>query len=575
MSPLSNKNIEKKHNSVKFHKNKVLIGDVLTSFEVGKIAKQASGSVFVRSGDSVVLVTACVSAKPLIGIDFFPLTCEYIEKSYSAGKIPGGFFKRETRPSEHEILNSRIIDRSIRPLFPDGYFHEVQIIATVLSHDGDCDTDVMALCGASMALHVSEIPFALDCGPIAGVRVGRIDGKLVINPNFSKHEKSDINIFVAFSRDSIVMVEGSANEISENDLIDALFFAYKNGQKIIDSIEDMRTVVGKEKISFTTLNKNESLMLKVRDLCSVNKLSSSLIIKEKKLRSIKINKIKEKIISTLTKSLTDENSIENLKLAEEYFNDIKKKIIRKDVINSKIRIDGRKYDEIRPICSEISVLPRTHGSAIFTRGETQALVTLTLGTREDEQRIDKLTGDYSKSFMLHYNFPPFCVGESRMLRSTSRREIGHGALAERAVKVVVPSGKDFPYTIRLVSEIIESNGSSSMATVCGASLAMLDGGIKIKTPVAGIAMGLIKEDNDIAILSDILGDEDYLGDMDFKVCSTENGITAIQMDIKIFGLSREILIKALKQARQGCNYILNEMKKTISLPKKKNIKSCS
>ncbi len=567
MSFSKNGSIEEEHNSIKFHSNEALIGDVPMTFEVGKIAKQTSGSVMVRCGDSVVLVTACAAPKPREGADFFPLTCEYVEKNYAAGKIPGGFFKREARPGEHEILNARIIDRSIRPLFPAGYFHEVQVIATVLSHDGEHDTDVMALCGASMALHISDLPFALEGGPIAGVRVGRIDGKLVVNYNLSMREKSDVDMFVAVSKDAIVMVEGGADEVSESDLIDVLFYAHEAGQKVIAAIEDMRSAIGKEKLPFYALEQEEALKDKVKELCEVNELGAALKVREKLSRYAKIDEVKERVMADLATLLGEEEFAVKSGLAKEYFSDIKKDIMRQDVVQSKIRLDGRKYDEIRRICSEVSVLPRTHGSAVFTRGETQALVALTLGTRDDEQRIDKLTGDFTKRFMLHYNFPPFSVGEARMLRSTSRREIGHGALAERAVKNVAPSGEDFPYTIRLVSEITESNGSSSMATVCGSTLAMWDAGIKIKAPVAGIAMGLIKESDDVAILSDILGDEDHLGDMDFKVCGTENGITAIQMDIKISGLSREVLTQALEQARQGRSHILGEMKKAITEPR--------
>lgn len=559
--------IELSHNSNKYHTVQATVGDKPMTFEVGRIAKQAAGSVWVRWGDSVVLVTVCASNSAKEGIDFFPLTCEYIEKTYAAGKIPGGFFKREAKPRESEILNARIIDRSIRPLFPDGFYNEVQVIATVVSHDGEHDTDVMALCGASMALHVSEIPFGLESGPIAGVRVGRIDGKFVANPTLQQQAKSDIDIIVAVSGDAIVMVEGGAHEVPEHELVEALFFAHAEGQKVISACEDMRQNMGKEKISFESPQRDEVLFEQVKKVAYEHGLKEALKTIEKKERYERIHAAHAATVEAFEKTLNEEEFAQKKEQIESYFDDVKKETMRQDVVVGKQRIDGRGYTDIRPICSEVGILPRTHGSALFTRGETQAIVSATLGTRDDEQRTDSLFGESFRRFMLHYNFPPFSVGEARPLRGTSRREIGHGALAERAVMNMAPSEDSFPYTIRIVSEITESNGSSSMASVCGATLAMWDAGIKIKAPVAGIAMGLIKEPQGIAVLSDILGDEDHLGDMDFKVCGTENGVTAIQMDIKIDGLTKSILEAALEQARLGRFHILGEMKKGISGPR--------
>lgn len=554
------------HNSEKIHSNEALIGPSAMTFEVGRIAKQAAGSVWVRWGDSIVLVTVCMSPSPKEGADFFPLTCEYVEKAYAAGKIPGGFFKREAKPRESEVLNSRIIDRSIRPLFPSGFAHEVQLIATVVSHDGEHDTDIMALCGASMALHVSEIPFALEGGPIAGVRVGRINGQVVVNPTRSEMAKSDIDMMVAVSNDAIVMVEGGAHSVGEAELIDALFTAHTEGQKVIAACHEMREHMGKEKFVFEAPKKDEEIWGHVESIVAQSGLAQALQVKDKLERYAQIAQVKQSVVAAAKTALGDELYSQKSKVVTSYFDSMKKNIMRTDVLDRKVRIDGRKYEEIRPISIDIGVLPQAHGSALFTRGETQALVSLTLGTRDDEQRLDTLQGDVFSRFMLHYNFPPFSVGEAKMMRGTSRREIGHGALAERAVRVVTPDAESFPYTIRVVSEITESNGSSSMASVCGATLSMWDAGVPMKTPVAGIAMGLIKEDNRVAILSDILGDEDHLGDMDFKVCGNENGVTAIQMDIKISGLSREILTDALEQARVGRLHILDCMKSAVPVP---------
>lgn len=552
------------HNSEKFYKNEALSAREPFIFESGRYAKQANAAVWARWGDSIVLVTVC-SGKAKEGIDFFPLTCEYLEKTYAAGKIPGGFFKRETKPRDTEILNARIIDRSIRPLFPDGFSEEVQVIATVVSHDGVHDTDVLALNAASMALHMSSLPFSLKSGPISGVRVGRIDGKFVANPTINELAKSDLDIVVASHKDAIVMVEGGAEELLEKDLVEALFFAQKEGLKIIKACEDMRQHIGKEKTIFQTKEVDLSLFEQVKKLSFTHGLREALATRNKLERYSRIDQCHEQVKMAILASVSPEEALEKAKTVHDYFLDIKKEQMRNDVLETKKRIDGRSYDDIRPICCEVGLLPRAHGSAMFTRGETQGLVSVTLGTGDDEQKIDGLMGESFRKFMLHYNFPPFSVGEARMLRATSRREIGHGALAERAVSKMVPQENDsFPYTIRIVSEILESNGSSSMATVCGATLAMWDAGIKLKAPAAGIAMGMIKEGERVAVLSDILGDEDHLGDMDFKVCGTENGVTAIQMDIKVDGLSKEILTRALEQARIGRVHILSEMKKALA-----------
>ncbi len=552
------------HNSTFFHQTKVLVASEPFVFESGRLAKQAEAAVWARWGDSIVLVTVCNSGKPKEGISFFPLTCDYLEKTYAAGRIPGGFFKRETKPRDAEILIARLIDRSIRPLFADGFREEVQVIATVVSHDGIHDTDVLALNAASMALHMSSLPFSVKSGPISGVRIGRVNGQLIANPTIVEMAKSDIDVVVSSTKDAIIMVEGSANELGEDELVEALFFAQKEGLKIIDACEEMRKAIGKPKKEISNNNRDEELFKKIKELSFNDKLGEALKVKNKLDRYQKIDECHASMCADLLLQLGEAAYKQKLSLIEEYFGDIKKDEMRSSVLESKLRIDGRSYDEIRPICCEVSVLPRVHGSAIFTRGETQGLVTATLGTGDDEQRIDGLLGESSRKFMLHYNFPPFSTGETKMLRGTSRREIGHGNLAERAILRMIPDeGDNFPYTIRIVSEILESNGSSSMATVCGGTLSLLDAGISLKAPVAGIAMGMIKEGRKVAVLSDILGDEDHLGDMDFKVCGTKNGITAIQMDIKVDGLSKDILSKALEQAKKGRLHILGEMAKAL------------
>ncbi|MBP2686608.1 MAG: pnp [Deltaproteobacteria bacterium] len=521
------------------------------SIESGRWARQAGGAAVVRYGESVVLVTACVTENPRPGIDFLPLVVDYVEKTFSVGKIPGGFFKREGRLSEFEVLTSRMIDRPIRPLFPKGFYNEIQVIATVLSADKENDTGILALIGASAALSISEIPFT---GPIVGARVGRIDGELVVNPRIPDLERSDLNIFVAGSRDAILMVEGEANEVSEEEVLDAILFAHRSMAPVLDLQERMAREIGKEKRAFEKKILAEEDLRKIASIAE-GPLAEAYGIRVKQDRRKRIEEVAESVRS----SFTDEERAEKGALIADALKSLEKKIVRGTILREKKRIDGRGLKDIRPITCEVGVLPRTHGSAVFTRGETQALVTATLGTSQDEQRIDSILGDTTKAFMLHYNFPPFSVGEVKMLRAPARREVGHGALAERAVTKVLPKNVDFPYTVRVVSEVLESNGSSSMATVCGASLAMMDAGVPTSGAVSGIAMGLIKEGDGIAVLSDILGDEDHLGDMDFKVAGTKNGVTAIQMDIKIGGVSRDILLSALQQAREGRLHILGRM----------------
>jgi polyribonucleotide nucleotidyltransferase len=526
------------------------------SIETGRIAKQAGGSVLVTCGDSVVLVAACGGQDK--DVDFFPLTIDYVEKNYAAGKIPGGFFKREGKLSEKEILVSRLIDRPCRPLFPEGYSKEVQVIATVLSADEEVDTDILSIIGASAALTLSELPFE---GPVAAVRVARIGGKLVINPPSSQLTKSDLSFVVAGTKDAIVMVEGGALEVPEADVLKALFFAHSEMQAVIQMQEELQKQVGKPKVAFTSRSIADGLPDGAE--ASLRKVLAPLVkeavqTREKHLRREKLALAREKAKEAHQALLQEFPSAFSRTLGL-VFEDEMYTSVRSRIIKEKARIDGRDLTTVRPISIEAGFLPRTHGSALFTRGETQAIVVATLGTEAEAQKLDNLIGETSKSFLLHYNFPPFSVGETRPVRGPGRREIGHGALAERAVRAVMPTLKEFPYVIRVVSEITESNGSSSMASVCGASLALMDAGVPLKAPVAGIAMGLIKEEGAFAVLSDILGDEDHLGDMDFKVCGTEKGITALQMDIKIKGLSEEVMSTALTQAREGRIHILEKM----------------
>jgi polyribonucleotide nucleotidyltransferase len=529
------------------------------SIETGKVAKQANGSVVVQYGETVVLVTAVTSEKKREGIDFIPLTVNYLEMTYAAGRIPGGFFKREGRPTDHEVLISRFIDRPLRPLFPKGFQNEIQIIATVLSADSDNDPSILGMIGASTALYVSDIPFD---GPIGGAKVGRIDGEYILNPTHDELELSDIDLFVAGSEDAIIMVEGSAKEMKEEDILEAILFGHQSLKPVIGLQKQLRSAFGAETRAFELQKPGEAIYGKVKAFAQ-ERLMEAYRIPEKLKRREKIEEILQLTLQEC--GVEDETSQKMVRMALE---EIDRKLMRSSILEKKKRIDGRGLSEIRPISCEVGILPRTHGSALFTRGETQVLAVVTFGTSEDEQKINSLTGETYKSFMLHYNFPPFSTGEVSPLRPPSRREIGHGALAERAILPILPSNEKFPYTIRIVSEVLESNGSSSMATVCGATLSMMDAGVPIKSPVAGIAMGLILEDGEEAILTDILGDEDHIGDMDFKVAGTAEGITAIQMDIKIRGVSKEVLGRVLDQSREGRIHILGKMRETISEPRK-------
>jgi polyribonucleotide nucleotidyltransferase len=542
-----------------FVRESVTVGGRKLTLETGRLAKQAHGSVLITYGETVVLVTAvCTEERP--GLDFFPLTCEFFEKTYAAGRIPGGFFKREGRQREEEILTCRIMDRPLRPLFPDGFKKDTQIIATVLSSDKQNKADVLAMTGASAAIHISDIPWD---GPIVGVRVGRRDGELIVYPTVEELEKSDIDLVVAVSKDAIVMVEGGASEATETEIIDALMFAHREAQPIIELIERMRAAIGKPKREWTAPKLEQTIADRIKQLADVD-LGKATRVVNKKARYDGYAEIKKRVAETLKAELGEDKykTVEGLCKAE--FEERKAHVVRTMVVEERVRIDGRDGKTIRPIVTEAGILPRVHGSALFQRGETQAIVTSTLGTTADEQKIDSLLGENWKRFYLHYNFPPFSTGETKPMRGPGRREIGHGALAERALSKVMPPPDKFPYTIRIVSETLESNGSSSMAAVCGGCMSLMDAGVPLKAPVAGIAMGLIKEGEKYAILSDILGDEDHLGDMDFKVCGTSRGITAIQMDIKVQGLSREILEQALAQAREGRIHILGKMAETLS-----------
>ena len=539
-----------------------MLGGRPLTFETGRLAKQAHGSVLITFGESVVLVTA-VSSDERPGLDFFPLTCEYVEKTFAAGKIPGGFFKREGRLRDDEILTCRIMDRPLRPLFPEGFKRDTQIIATVLSADKINPTDVLALTGASAALHISEIPWD---GPVVGIRVARIEGEFIAYPTFEQQEKSDIDLVVAASKDAIVMVEGGAAEASENDIVEALMFAHRSAQPVIQLIEKLRAAVGKPKREFVAKKLADDVKKRVAALVDAD-LGKATLVTDKKARYDGYSTLKKKLAETLSGELGAEKWLEVEKLVKEEFEERKAHIVRELVLSQGKRIDGRDTKTIRPIMCEVGLLPRVHGSALFQRGETQAIVATTLGTSSDEQKIDALTGERWKRFLLHYNFPSFSTGETKPMRGPGRREIGHGALAERALSRLIPESDKFPYTIRIVSETLESNGSSSMAAVCGGCLSLMDAGVPVKSPVAGIAMGLISDGDRIAVLSDILGDEDHLGDMDFKVCGTERGITAIQMDIKIAGLSRDILVRALDQAKEGRKHILGKMLEALPAPR--------
>ncbi len=533
-----------------------MIGDKEISLETGKLAKQASGSVTVRCGETVVLVTAVGDRQNKPELGFLPLTIEYQEKLASVGRIPGNYFRREIgRPSDHEVLTCRIIDRPLRPLFPDGYCAETQVIASVLSADQENDPDVLAITGASCALTLSDIPFA---GPVAGGRVAYIDEQYVMNPTTAELEKSVMDIVVACTEKAVVMVEGKADTLSEAVVLDAIFYAFEKLQPLIEVQKQLQGTSGKEKRRVEPPQFDEELYRKITEIAAAD-MDIVISTGDKLERGAKYDELKKKVIERLDPD--EEGRADEISgLLSVY----RKKQMRSKIVNESCRIDGRAFDQVRPISCEAGYLPRTHGSALFTRGETQALVTATLGSERDQQRVETLMGEENKRFMLHYNFPPFCVGEVRRLSGPSRRDIGHGTLAMRGISAVLPTDTDFPYSIRIVSEVLESNGSSSMATVCGGSMALMDAGVPIKKPVSGIAMGLIKEDGKVVILSDILGDEDHLGDMDFKVVGTEDGITSLQMDIKIDGVDRSIMSNALEQARAGRMHILGEMEKGIA-----------
>ncbi len=548
------------------HKVSIELDGKTYSLETGKMARFANGSVMVRAGDSMVLVTAVASKDPIPDAGFLPLQVEYREKTASSGKFPGGFLKREGRPSEKEILSSRLIDRPIRPLFPKGWYYETQILATVFSFDPEVDPDTLGALGASAALMISDIPFA---GPIAEVRIGRVEGEYVLNPSFELLEKSEMDITVAGSDESIVMVEGEFDEVSEEVFLGALDFAHVHIRTLNNLQRELVTMASQEKVEVEVTEIPEEIVDFVTNLISddvdeyIHKPTS------KKERSKIRRDLKEKVVEAVAEEFAEKEEFEEVpveKYAKTVLEDIEKDKMRKMIIEEQVRLDGRKLDEIRDIKCEVGILPRTHGSALFTRGETQSLSTATLGTSRDEQMIDGLLPTYTERFILHYNFPPFSTGEVKRL-GVGRREIGHGHLAWRALKGMLPGNGDFPYSIRVVSDILESNGSSSMATVCAGSLSMFDAGIPMKKPVAGIAMGLIKEGEGVAILSDILGDEDHLGDMDFKVTGTVDGITACQMDIKIDGLSVDIMTKALNQAKAGRLHILGKMAEAIEAPR--------
>lgn len=538
-----------------FHYN--LAGSKL-SVTIGKVAEQANGACLVQYGDTVVLVTATASKEPREGIDFFPLSVDFEEKLYSVGKIPGGFIKREGKPSDKAILTSRLIDRPIRPLFPDGYRNDVQIIATVLSVDQDHTPDIVAMIGSSVALSISDIPFD---GPTGSVSVGLVDGEFIINPDAEQREKSDLSLTVSGTKDAVMMVEAGANEISEKDILEAIMLAHEEIRNLCSFISDIQTEVGKEKQDYIVFKPDAEIAKYVREF-TTDKLIEAIRTFDKTEREENIDKVIEDTVEHFIEKFP-----ENEKDIRGILDQMLKEEVRRLILEEEIRPDNRKVDEIRPITCEVGLLPRTHGSGLFKRGQTQVLTVATLGASSDVQIIDGIGEEESKRYMHHYNFPPYSVGATKVIRGPGRREIGHGALAERALEPMIPSVDEFPYTIRLVSEVLSSNGSSSQASVCGSTLSLLDAGVPIKKPVAGIAMGLIKSDERTVILTDIQGLEDHLGDMDFKVAGTKDGITAIQMDIKISGIDRKILKEALERARQGRMFILEKMVETISKPK--------
>lgn len=529
------------------------------SFEIGEVAKQANGAAMVRYGDTSVLVAATASSQPK-DLPFFPLTINYEEKLYAVGKIPGGFLKREGKPSDKAVLTSRLIDRPIRPLFADGFRNEVQVISTVMSVEQDCSSEVAAMIGSSLALCISDIPFD---GPIAGVQVGRVDGELLINPTVEQMEKSDIDLTVAGTKDAINMVEAGAQEVPEDVMLEAIMFGHEEIKRLVAFQEKIVEEVGKEKMEVTLFTPEESIVEEVTRKAK-DQLIDAIQTQEKKAREEAIDQVKDSIIEEYEEQEAEADTIKQVKSV---LDSIVKTEVRRLITEEKVRPDGRGVDEIRPLSSRTTVLPRTHGSAMFTRGQTQALSVCTLGALGDVQVLDGLGLEESKRFMHHYNFPQYSVGETGPMRGPGRREIGHGALGERALEPIVPDEKDFPYTIRLVSEILESNGSSSQASICASTMAMMDAGVPIKAPVAGIAMGLVKSGENYTVLTDIQGMEDALGDMDFKVAGSEKGITALQMDIKVDGLSKEILKEAMSQAKKGRMDILNHMLETINDPR--------
>jgi len=538
------------------HTRELTIGQHTLSLETGKLAKQAGGAVRVRFGDSVVLVTACRAASPREGIDFLPLTVDYREYTYASGRIPGGFFKREGKPAEKEVLTSRCIDRPIRPLFPSGWRYETQVIALVLSADQENDTDVLAITGASAALALSEIPFEKT---IAGVRIGLVDGQFVVNPTFQQRKDSKLDLIVAGTKDGLVMVEAGAKEVTEEQAIQALETAHAAIKQIVAAIDDLAREAGKKKLAVTKKEIGHDFYREVEEKVYVP-LTEAMRIRGKLENYETVDQALKDLVASIP-----EGEVERKTEAKAIFKELKEKVLREEVLTHGVRLDGRKFDEIRPIWIETGVLPRTHGSSVFTRGETQALVTCTLGTADDAQKVESFEGETWKSFMLHYNFPPFSVGEVGFMRGPGRREVGHGALAERSLTPMMPAEEQFPYTVRVVSDILESNGSSSMASVCGGSLAMMDAGVPLKKAVAGIAMGLVMDEKTgkYAVLSDIAGAEDHYGDMDFKVAGTADGITALQMDIKVTGITTEIMRKALDQARRGRLHILDKMRESL------------
>ncbi|MDD5252320.1 MAG: polyribonucleotide nucleotidyltransferase [Candidatus Omnitrophota bacterium] len=542
--------MQNKSLKIKFGKNDLIL-------ETGRVAKQANGSVTVTYGSTVILVTACMSKGIKEGQDFFPLTVEYQEKTYAAGRFPGGFFKREGRPSENEILGSRLIDRPIRPLFPEGFLNEVQVIAIVLSSDGENDPNVLALIGASAALSISDIPFN---GPLASCRVARINNELVLNPTYAELESADLEVVVAGNKSGVVMLESKAKEVSEEVYLEAVKFGMESLKPIISMQEEFCRLYGVEKAKVELKLIDPALMQKIESL-SKEKLNKVYKLSKKEER--------EEAVDLLTKELETQLTSEGFLAADILvgLHEVEKKQVRKMIIEENLRIDGRSFKEIRPISCEVSVLPRTHGSSLFTRGQTQSLAVTTLGTGEDEQLIESLEGEKKKSFMLHYNFPSFSVGETRPMRSPGRREIGHGALAEKALLAVLPSKEKFPYTVRVVSEILESNGSSSMASVCAATLSLMDAGVPIKEAVGGVALGLVKEGNKTVILTDIAGLEDHFGDMDFKVAGTRQGVTAVQLDLKIDGITLELLKDCLAQSKEARFFILDKMSTALNSPR--------